>query len=76
MSFLLGFNFQGAERGVTPKLFCQAQPSPNPSWAEVALVSIDPATRHPPIHPGTQVKLCQDSVWAVSGQYQDSARTV
>ena len=27
--------------------FCQAQPSPNKSWAEVALVPIDPAT-HPP----------------------------
>ena len=39
----------GEERpyNILEQEFCQAQPSPNQSWAEVALVPIDPAA-HPP----------------------------
>ena len=66
--------------------FCQAQPSPNKSWAEVALVPIDPAT-HPPTHPQEKLKQaleisqtmfrqCLNIIRTVSGQCPDSVRTV
>ena len=62
--------------------FCQAQPSPNPSWAEVALVPIDPATHPPTGKVKTSLRnksnyVCTVStVWTVCGQCLDIVQIV
>ena len=47
------------DNDVAKRALSIAKLSPVPSWAEVALVPIDPATRHPPAtHPPTRRKSC------------------
>ena len=48
--------------------YCQAQPSPNSSLAEVALFPIDPATHSPAGKVKTSLWVKSNYIWTVSEQ--------